>query len=124
MNRRKPKAHAEITGAAMKNPKRYRGWADPAPTELGAPPNRLSEDERLAWDELATELPWLARSDRKLIEITVKLIARLRRNPEMGLNGLAQLRLCLQALGATPSDRSRIVEAPEPIDPEAARFLS
>lgn len=72
----------------------------------------------------ASEMPWLARSDRTLVEVASKLRARMMTDPEMGVNALAQLRLCLSAMGGTPADRSK-VSAPDDEDEDpAAEFLN
>ncbi|WMS43130.1 hypothetical protein RDV64_01615 [Acuticoccus sp. MNP-M23] len=112
---RKPADLQEAKGAFAKNPNRARKASRPGP--LGAPPSRLSEAEVTAWDELADELPWLCRSDRKILEVTARLSARLVADPDMGVNALAQLRMCLSALGATPADRCRVT-APDDDDDE------
>lgn len=51
-----PAAVAQITGAASRNPSRYRGKA-PKVGPLGDPPERLTEAERGHWLALAADLP-------------------------------------------------------------------
>jgi len=46
----------------------------------------------------------------------------MRTDPEMGIAALAQLRLCLSAMGATPVDRSKVT-MPE-ADDSADEFLN
>jgi hypothetical protein len=66
------------------------------------------EDELSAWDGFKREMPWLAEGDRALVEMAARLRGRMIKDPEMGVNALAQLRLCLQAMGGTPADRSKV----------------
>ena len=103
---RMPSAVAETTGALVKNPQRRK--REPRVLPLGAPPRRLSETEREAWVELAGDMPWLAKSDRTIVEVAAKLKARLMTDPDMGVNALAQLRMCISSMGGTPADRSRV----------------
>jgi hypothetical protein len=46
--------------------------------------------------------------DRTLLELACRLTTRMQTDPEMGIAALAQLRLCLSAMGATPTDRSKV----------------
>lgn len=121
---RTPKALAEVTGADKLHPGRHAGRKEPKSRPLGLPPKRLSEIEREAWVELADEMPWLVHSDRTGVEIAAKLKARLMTDPDMGVNALAQLRMCLSAMGGFPADRSK-VSAPDDEDEDpAAEFLN
>lgn len=123
--KRQPIEVATATGAAIKNPQRYRQRAAPkAAGPLGAPPARLDSDAAKAWKELAAELPWLQRSDRKIMEVTARLTARLMTDPDMGVSALAQLRLCLSELGATPAARSKVGAPDEEPDDPADKFLN
>lgn len=118
---RKAVSVAEASGAFVKNPQRTR--KEPKAAPVGKPPKRLTEIEREAWEELVDELPWLARSDRKVLEVAAKLTARMMTGPEMGVNALAQLRLCLSSMGATPADRSKVSARDEEDDDPAAAYL-
>lgn len=121
---RTPAAVADAIGAGIKNPDRYKGRSAPKVDALGAAPNTLTGIEAKAWAMFASEMPWLARSDRTLVEVASKLRARMMTDPEMGVNALAQLRLCLSAMGGTPADRSK-VSAPDDEDEDpAAEFLN
>jgi hypothetical protein len=121
---RTPKQIAEVTGAEALHPGRHDARKEPKVSALGPPPERLTETEQQAWRELADELPWLGFSDRTGVEIAAKLKARLMTDPDMGVNALAQLRMCLSAMGGFPADRSKVSVPNEEDDDPAAEFLN
>ena len=124
-NPRKPAAMARVTGATLKNPSRHIGRATPKVKEIGPPPKRLGKFEVEAWRELVAELPWLSDADRTLVELASRLKARMVTDPDVAIAALAQLRMCLSAMGATPADRTK-VSTPKDDDDEdpAAEFLN
>lgn len=123
---RTPLPIAEATGAIEKNKKRFEG-RDKVPLPqgpIGEPPNYFDDVDRDLWREVV-ELPApgiLTSADRLLVEITVKLLRRLRlieyAEPEEGrqrqqitpLTGveMGHLRACLGSMGCTPADRTRV----------------
>ena len=113
---RLPVSVARSSGADLKNPKRFRGRADPKVDVLGPPPAHLDAAQAQAWRALAAEIPWLRASDRALVEIATRLRVRIT-EPDCPVTVFAQLRLCMSSLGATPVDRSRIALAAEDEDP-------
>lgn len=119
-----PAAVAHITGAALKDPARYR---PPAPVSnylgpIGGPPGWLSEPQTNAWNELVETLPWLDRSHGGIVGIAAVLIARLRAG-DASVSELNLLRLCLGQLGATPADARRVaMPVPESDDPAEEFF--
>ena len=114
---------ARVTGADKRSPGRFKDRATPTSTPLGSPPDRLSEPVKAAWLDLAADLPWLARSDRKMLELTAQLSV-MAQEPGAPVAVYAQLRLCLSSLAATPVDRSKIaVAADDDADP-IAEFLN
>ena len=119
---RTPAAVAEMTGALVKNPQRRR--SSPKAAAIGKPPKRLTPIEADAWNEIVDEMPWLAKSDRKILEVAAKLTARMMTDPEMGVNALAQLRMCLSSMGGTPADRTKVSAPDEEDDDPAAEFLN
>jgi len=121
---RMPADVASVTGADARSPGRYEGRSKPKVAALGSPPKRLSSIEKAAWLELADELPWLAKSDRSLVEVAAKLKARLMTDPEMGVNALAQLRMCLSSMGGSPSDRTKVAAPDEDSDDPADEYLN
>ena len=66
-------------------------------------------DEAEAWETFADELPWLCKADRTVLEIASRLAAAMRRDfGSFPISGIAQLRMCLTQMGATPADRSKV----------------
>ena len=110
---RTPTVVAEVTGAAAKNPQRHRDRSKPKVGGLGCPPAMFTPEQVKAWASLADEFPWLCKSDRALVEVAAVFRARFWKDPEgMGVNALAQYRLCLSEMGGTPAARSK-VSAPD-----------
>lgn len=120
---RVPEAVARLTGAAAKNPQRHRNRADPKVGPLGSPPKHLTADEADAWREFAAEMPWLARSDRAILEVA----SRLRTMMAGGefTSGLAtELRQCLNAMGGSPSTRSKVPAPKDDEDDPLSEFVN
>lgn len=111
-------------GLDKRDPGRYGGRSEPRTRALGEPSASLDAAAREAWKLFTDEIPWLAESDRALVEIACTLRARLMTDPEMGVNALAQLRMCLSAMGASPADRSKVGAQDEPEDDPADKFLN
>lgn len=118
-NRRTPLAKAKAMGRDVHDRARFDGRNEPVSTALGAPSDFLGEHEREAWESFRSEFPWLMESDRALVEIACSLRARLFAGKEVGVNALAQLRICLSAMGGTPTDRTR-VSMPSDAEPDPA----
>lgn len=118
---RLPESVAKATGAAAKNPQRFRGRKAPKVGPLGDPPEHLTEDEAAAWFTLADEIPWLGSADRLLVETAARLAVLMR--TEFKAAYATELRQILSAMGATPAARSKVT-APdeEDNDPAAAYF--
>lgn len=114
---------AKTSGAAVKNPQRFRDRKEPKVAKLGAVPRFLNEAEAEAWNMFAEELPWLGASDRTVLTQASKLRARLIAG-DLPLSMYSELRHLLSALGATPAARSK-VRGPEEDDDddESARFF-
>ncbi|KAB0462403.1 hypothetical protein [Agrobacterium radiobacter] len=119
---RKPTAALELKGAFKKDPQRKDAREnEPVPNgAIGAPPERLSEDEAALWLELAGYGFWLTNADRLMLEIAVKLMVLFRGNALDG-GGISKLITALSKLGFSPSDRSK-VQAPGAKEPEADPF--
>lgn len=109
-NPRQPVARAEITGATLKNPKRHRDRKEPKNLiPLGDPSTFLDDDGKRAWEGFKRELPWLMESDRAMIEIAAKLRGSLLAGADFGEGKMKLLQTILSKLGATPTDRSKIM---------------
>ena len=106
---RKPKAKAEVSGATLKHPERYRDRTGPSNTKpLGDPFPRMTETERSYWAEFARELPWLHSGHRVLLRLTCRLAARMDDADGIGVSAAHSLSSLLSKLGATPVDESRV----------------
>lgn len=114
-----PLAKARLTGAAAKNPQRYRGRSEPeAGAPVGNPPAYLSAEEKAFWRQFCDELLWLRISDRAILAATCILRNRLHKDPNPTIAALREFRAHLGALGATPVDRQRVQwNPPEDDDP-------
>src|SRR5579875_1700742 len=101
-----------ISGAAKKNPQRFRD-RKPAPTpsgDLGKPPKHLTADERKAWKEIASQVPpgVLANADRIALEIASRLLVRFRTGLLLKASEVSCLVSLLARFGMTPADRNKI----------------
>src|SRR5258705_8359669 len=113
---RQPLSVARATGAVSKNPARYVGRSEPSSEQLGSASPCLSELQRKAWGAFCREMPWLKESDRALAEVASILRATVWLG-DVDTKTIAQLRMCLSAMGATPVDRSKI-KAPLDSEPD------
>ena len=108
--RRKPAAVLELVGAFAKNPSRRRATEPRSHKPLGASPGALGGEAASCWRELAEAAPTgvLLASDRFVVEIASRLMARMR---ESGLKSseTSSLLSILRLLGMTPVDRTRII---------------
>lgn len=121
---RLPLARAMMTGAAAKNPGRYRDRRQPGGTApLGPPPAWMRPASAAAWRDLAREVPWLTSADRGVVEIAATIRGRMASGEPMGASALNLLRQCLGAMGATPADATRVPKpAGDDADPDAGFF--
>jgi hypothetical protein len=104
---RTPLAKAFATGEAQKRPGRYRDRKEPRSPELGRPTAFLDEMQRRCWAAFKKEIPWLRESDRALVEGACVLRAKAWAGT-LSADGWAQLRLCISAMGGTPTNRTKI----------------
>jgi hypothetical protein len=109
---RKPAAKALVEGRHIINAGRYKRNS-PTADAIGDPPKWLNETQAEAWRGFESELPWLNRSHRALLEIASILRARLQSGADVGTKALSLLRLCLSSMGATPADASKVSWAPD-----------
>ena len=101
-------AQARLTGAAAKNPQRYRTRREPLVTEpLGDPPEWLTAPQRRVWRELDRRLPWLNMSHRGITGIAAILQAKMA-DGTLGLPGMQLLRQVLGQMGATPAMAGKV----------------
>lgn len=108
---RTPLGKAELTGAAAKDPQRFRDRAEPKQDPLGPPPAYLSDDAKRAWKEFAREWPWVGRSDRKALGVLCMLWEVIERG-DAGVNEFKEFRLQVSAFGGNPTTRTKIYQPP------------
>lgn len=106
---RLPAQKAEVSGAAIVNPGRFKGRKQPRARPLGEPYAGMTDEQRAAWEEFRVELSWLNSSHRALLQIACVLKARLVANPDLGVNALATYSAVLSKLGATPVDDTKVI---------------
>jgi hypothetical protein len=114
-NHRTPQLKAAVTGTADRNPSRFRDRKEPKSDTLGEPSLFLDEFGKTAWESFRRELPWLAESDRALVEIASSVRGRLLAGEDVGVTALSMLQSILSKMGASPADRSK-VSAPDDED--------
>ena len=106
-----PTALHEAKGSFEKNPQRRRNGEPKPKAGIGPAPKHLDEHEREVWDELIDmALPGvLGDVDRVLVELTARLVAKMRREPD-SFTGTDKGHLisCLSRMGMTPSDRTKL----------------
>jgi hypothetical protein len=121
-----PKAVAEFTGAAAKNPQRHGERRSPETGELGAPGAwlKMTRGGVEAFRALKRELPWLKESHRVVVEMAAQLRAQMQQGQHgLGLQGRQELRRLMSVLGATPADESRVGwTGDDEEDPDEAAF--
>jgi hypothetical protein len=124
MTHRLPKRKAEVSGAALHNPARYRGRSASTLTRpIGDPYPRMTGDQKACWDEFRAALPWLNGSHRTLLRLACMLSVRMD-DPEIGVNATAALSSILSKLGATPIDETRVSLGHDQKDDPDDRFFS
>jgi len=106
---RLPQAKAEASGAAMKNPQRFRDRETPKRTRpVGEPYARMTEDERGYWHEFVAEAPWLHSAHRALLRLACILSARMDGEDGLPISGMQSLSAVLSKLGMTPTDETKV----------------
>jgi hypothetical protein len=116
---RLPAQKAAVTGAAIKNPQRFRERKEPASVPLGEPSKHLDHFGKQAFEAFKRELPWLMEGDRSLVEVASALRGRLIEDAAgVGVSALQALSAVLSKLGATPVDRSKVALPGEEEEPD------
>ena len=106
---RLPQAKAEASGAALKNPGRFKGRRAPKNTRpVGKPYKGMTDDEVRYWNELVAELPWLHSGHRLLLRVACRLAAGLD-GDDFGVSKAQALSSILSKLGATPVDETKVM---------------
>ena len=108
---RKPTKLHVIQGTLRKSRHRDRADEPEIIAPLGAPPEGWPVAAKMMWAEIANCIPpGVARkADRVMLEVLIRLIAKMRENSEALTPALAaQIRAGCAAFGMTPADRSRV----------------
>lgn len=103
---RTPRAKAEVSGASLKNPQRYRGGYYVV-TPIGEPHEQMTEAQKAVWYELREEMPWLNGAHRTLLRLTCILVVKMNEG-ELGVSATHALSSLLSKLGATPVDQTKV----------------
>lgn len=106
---RTPLAKAKATGVDLNHPGRLADRKEPASKPLGDPSPFLDEFGQRAWEGFKRELPWLAESDRAVVEVCSQVRGLLIAGEDVGVTKLSMYQSMLSKLGATPADRSRVM---------------
>ncbi|MCV9965731.1 hypothetical protein OIU34_28065 [Pararhizobium sp. BT-229] len=111
---RTPKAKAEITGHAYKDKTKFEARNEPTVIEtVGEPFEWLNEHARRAWEEIASEVPWLNWSHRGHLAIAANIRGRMMKDDDVGVQAMNLLRQCYGQMGATPADASKAGAKPD-----------
>lgn len=106
---RLPRLKAEVSGAHLANPGRFKDRTGPKNAQpVGDPYPRMTEEQKAVWRELAADMPWLSSAHRQLLRLVCLLAARLDTAPEFGVAASRALTQLLAKLGATPVDAARL----------------
>lgn len=121
---RVPSAKAEVSGAAAHDPQRFKDRKSPKRTRpLGEPYATMKENQRIAWEELRFELPWLNSSHRPLVRLACVWMAKMD-DDDFGVSATQALSSILSKLGATPVDETKVNHAGEEDEDEADKFFN
>jgi phage terminase small subunit len=104
-----PTAKAKLTGAAAKNPQRFRDRSEPEQRPVGDPPAYLKAGGKKAWREFVKEWPWVGYSDRKALCVICMLWEVIERG-DAGVNEFKEFRLQCSAFGGNPTTRTKVYQ--------------
>ena len=113
-----PLAKAKLTGAAAHDPQRFRDRTAPKTSKqpVGDPPRYFDKGAKVVWAEFVENLGWLEREDRGALESACVAIAQMRKMYSEGgvtASMLAAVNTAIGKLGASPTDRGKVFQAPE-----------
>ena len=121
---RLPALKAEASGAAIKNPGRFKERSAPkAARPIGQPYKGMTPAQVAVWEESAANMPWLNSGHRLLLRQVCILAARMETDPEMGVSALQALGAALSKLGATPTDETKVNHGGEGDEDPADEFF-
>jgi len=106
---RTPNDKAAVSGADRIHPGRFADRKTPKKARpLGEPYARLNDEQQEVWLEMADLGPWLRSHDRIMLEISCRMIARMRTESEFGVSAIQALSSILSKLGFSPTDVTKV----------------
>lgn len=110
---RTPTKKAMVSGAALKDPARYKNRSAPAnPNPVGAPYKGMTRPQLAVWRECVSNMPWLNAAHRILLRQVCILAAKMEAGEELSVSATHALSAMLSKLGATPADESKVNHDP------------
>lgn len=122
---RVPQAKAKVSGAALKNPGRFKDRKTPGRKRpIGEPYATMTDEQKACWHEFVEDMPWLHSAHRTLLRLACYHAARLETDDEFGVSATQALSAILSKLGATPVDETKVMhgEDGDHEDPAEAFF--
>jgi hypothetical protein len=120
---RTPLSKAEVAGAAIIHPERFKERKGPKRTRpVGEPYATMTETQREAWAEFQRELPWLTSAHRPLLRLACIWTARME-DAEFGVSATQALSSILSKLGATPVDETKVTHPDNEDEDPADKFF-
>lgn len=113
---RTPTAKAKLTGAAAKDPQRYRDRKEPdGGGPLGDAPEFLNELQKQAWYDYRLRWPWVTQADAPQLAALCKLRVKIEYGDDgdWGAATINAYRLLTSEFGGTPVSRSKIFQPKE-----------
>lgn len=121
---RTPNAKADVSGASAHDPQRFRDRKAPKRTRpLGEPYLKMTDAQKDAWREYATEMPWLHSAHRPLLRLACIWTAKMD-DADFGVSATQALSSILSKLGATPVDETKVMHGDGEEEDPADRFFS
>ncbi|WP_253950427.1 hypothetical protein [Methylibium sp. T29] len=112
-----------MSGAAIHDPARFKDRKSPKKTRpLGEPYVRMTDDQKVCWEEYRSELPWLNSSHRPLLRLACIWTAKMD-EVDFGVSATQALSSILSKLGATPVDETKVNHAEDDDEDPADRFF-
>lgn len=114
---------AEITGASVVHPERHRNRTAPRLPAVGEPYKSMTDGQKAAWALFQSEIPWLNRSHRALLQLACVWRARMDSDPDIGVSALQAYGSILSKLGATPVDETKVSASDDESQDPADKFF-
>lgn len=120
---RTPQSKAEVSGAALNHPGRFKDRKAPKNVKpVGEPYLRMTDAQKECWYELAGEMPWLNSAHRVLLRLACYHAARLDEGGDFGVSATQALSSILSKLGATPVDETKVTHGDDEDDEDEKFF--